>query len=102
MKLLLFNNSTGQARLDGAFCDYDEKAKDVYLRDIHAKGVRNIEMEGTLIASMCNRAGIRSCIVCVVLLDRLALDQVLITKEMKHDFEQRPWWVVLKYIQKHK
>lgn len=91
----------GQARLDGAFCDYTEADKMAYLNEIHKKGVRNIEMEGTLIASMCNRANIRSCMVCVVLLNRLLGDQVSLSKETKAEYEQRPWWVVLRYIQKH-
>jgi len=91
----------GQARLDGAFCNYTEEDKMGYLKELHQKGVRNIEMESTLFASLCNRAGIKASVVCVALLDRLLGDQVNITKEMKTEFEQRPWWVVLKYIKKH-
>jgi len=87
--------------LDGAFCTYTEQDKNTYLKAIHDKGVRNIEMEASVFAALCNRAGLKACVVCVVLVNRLSHDQVIITKEQKTDYEQRPWHVVLKYIQKH-
>jgi uridine phosphorylase len=67
----------GQARLDGAFCDYTEKDKLTYLQKLRAGGVSNIEMESTCFAALTYQAGIRSAVVCVAILDRLNEDQVL-------------------------
>lgn len=50
--------SPGQGRLDGALCSYTEKEKQEYLRAAHAAGVRNIEMESTVLGAMCNACGI--------------------------------------------
>lgn len=66
----------GQGRLDGAFCDFTENDKMEYLNNLHDFGVINIEMECTIFAALTHRAGIRSAIVCVTLLDRLKGDQV--------------------------
>ena len=49
----------GQGRLDGAFCDYTEADKMSFLKDVHAKGVRNIEMESLCFGAMCHHAGIK-------------------------------------------
>lgn len=67
---------SGQGRLDGAFCDFTESDKMEYLNNLHDFGVINIEMECTIFAALTHRAGIRSAIVCVALLDRLKGDQV--------------------------
>ena len=89
-----------QARLDGAFCDYDEADKFQYLKDIRNKGVVNIEMESTCFASMCQRSGIRGAVICVCLINRLQGDQVSSTHEEIVDLETRPQLVALKYIKK--
>ncbi|XP_014386007.1 PREDICTED: uridine phosphorylase 1 [Myotis brandtii] len=39
----------GQGRLDGALCSYTEQDKQEYLRAAHAAGVRNIEMESSVL-----------------------------------------------------
>lgn len=51
--------AAGQGRLDGALCSYTEKDKQVYLQAAHAAGVRNIEMESSLFATMCSACGLR-------------------------------------------
>lgn len=51
--------SPGQGRLDGALCSYAEKDKREYLNAAHAAGVRNIEMESSVFAAMCNACGLR-------------------------------------------
>ena len=66
----------GQARLDGAFCSYDESDKLEYLEHLKENGVSNIEMESTCFAALTHLGGIKSAIVCVALLDRLNEDQV--------------------------
>ena len=50
-----------QARMDGAFCDFTEKEKMDYLKKCHDEfGVRNFEMEATMMMAFCKRANI-SC-----------------------------------------
>ncbi|KAL1481906.1 hypothetical protein MTO96_015222 [Rhipicephalus appendiculatus] len=61
----------GQARLDGAFCTYTEKAKRQFMEKLRSMGVRNIEMEASQFAAMCHFAGLKGGVVCVTLLDRL-------------------------------
>uniref|UniRef100_A0A8C5QX71 Uridine phosphorylase n=1 Tax=Leptobrachium leishanense TaxID=445787 RepID=A0A8C5QX71_9ANUR len=50
----------GQARLDGAICSYTEKEKMDYLRAAYNAGIRNIEMESSVFAAMCNISGLRA------------------------------------------
>lgn len=52
--------AAGQARLDGAFCDYSEEDKMAFLKRIHDRGVRNIEMESLCFAAYCHRLGLKS------------------------------------------
>ena len=49
----------GQARLDGAFCSYTQEDKQDYLARAYASGVRNIEMESSVFASMCKLSGLK-------------------------------------------
>ena len=49
----------GQGRLDGALCSYTEKDKQEYLLAAYAAGIRNIEMEASVFAAMCNACGLR-------------------------------------------
>ncbi|KHJ82583.1 putative uridine phosphorylase [Oesophagostomum dentatum] len=49
----------GQMRLDGFFCEYKSDEKFDFLKKIHEKGVRNIEMESTCFASTTYRAGVK-------------------------------------------
>lgn len=49
----------GQGRLDGALCSYAEKDKQEYLRAAYEAGIRNIEMESSVFAAMCNACGLR-------------------------------------------
>ena len=48
----------GQARMDGAICEYDEAARLDFLERAFAAGVRNIEMEAPQFAAFCRRLGI--------------------------------------------
>ena len=43
---------------------------------VHTQGVTNMEMEALVFAGLTHKAGIRSAVVCVTLLDRLQGDQV--------------------------
>ncbi|XP_073516078.1 uridine phosphorylase 1-like isoform X8 [Phyllobates terribilis] len=66
----------GQARLDGAICSYTEEEKMQYLKAAYEAGIRNIEMESSVFAAMCNISGLRAAVVCVTLLNRLDGDQI--------------------------
>lgn len=67
-----------------------------YLEDAHDAGVRNFEMECTAFTSLCLRAGIRTAVVCVALLNRLKGDQVS-KGEFYHLYEKRPLALVARY-----
>lgn len=90
----------GQARLDGAFCDYTEQEKMKFLEKLHSIGVVNIEMEAILFAGMCHHAGIKGAIVCVTLLNRLKGDQVDTPKSIMNEWQLRPQHVVLRFIKR--
>ncbi|XP_015174382.1 PREDICTED: uridine phosphorylase 1 isoform X2 [Polistes dominula] len=91
----------GQARLDGAFCDFTENEKMDYLTKIQKAGVVNIEMESTPFAALTYHAGIKSAVVCVTLLDRLKGDQVMAPKEVLDEWQIRPQKLVARYITKY-
>eukprot|EP00048_Salpingoeca_helianthica_P003614 m.68974 g.68974 ORF g.68974 m.68974 type:complete len:300 (+) comp12805_c0_seq3:250-1149(+) len=84
----------GQGRLDGALCSYTPEAKLAYLERAHKAGVRNIEMEGLVVASFCQALGIPAAMLCVTLLDRLLGDQI----PPEHPDTTGPQRVVLAHI----
>lgn len=90
--------SVGQARLNGAFCDYGEKQKMSYLEEVHKAGVRNIEMESLCFAAMCRRAGIAAAVVCVSLVNRLNGDQLHLTPQEHEEYQLRPMKLIIFYI----
>ncbi|KAK6970194.1 uridine phosphorylase 1 [Biomphalaria glabrata] len=90
----------GQARLDGAFCDYNEADKMAYLSRVHKRGIRNIEMESLCFAAYCYRAGIRGAVVCVTLLDRLKGDQITTPHDIMEEWQSRPQKLVAAYIKR--
>ncbi|PVD35730.1 hypothetical protein C0Q70_02693 [Pomacea canaliculata] len=91
----------GQARLDGFFCDYSKEDKMAFLRRVHNRGIKNIEMESLCFAAYCYRAGIKSAVVCVTLLDRMEGDQINVAHEVIEEWQQRPQRLVAAYIRKH-
>ena len=48
----------GQARLDGAFCDYEEEDKMAFLLSVKELGVCHIEMDSLGFLALCNHAGV--------------------------------------------
>nr|XP_031300847.1 uridine phosphorylase 1 isoform X1 [Camelus dromedarius] len=91
----------GQARLDGALCSYTEKDKQEYLQAAYAAGIRNIEMEASVFASMCNACGLRAAVVCVTLLNRLEGDQISSPHDVLAEYQQRPQRLVGHFIKQH-
>ncbi|XP_060647042.1 uridine phosphorylase 1 [Drosophila nasuta] len=89
----------GQGRIDGAVCEYDDAAKLEFLKECHKLGIRNIEMEATMLSSLTLQAGVKAADICVTIVNRLNGDQVEITPETKKAFEQRPFLIVGRYIQ---
>ena len=67
----------------------------------HEAGVRNIEMESLVVASLCHRAGVKAAIVCVTLLNRLERDQISLDKDILDEFQTRPWRLVVNYIKQN-
>lgn len=90
----------GQARLDGAFCDYTEEDKLAFLKRAHERGVRNIEMESLCFAAMTHRASVKSAVLCVTLLDRLNGDQINTPHDIMEEWQARPQRIVAAYIKK--
>uniref|UniRef100_A0A914C475 Nucleoside phosphorylase domain-containing protein n=1 Tax=Acrobeloides nanus TaxID=290746 RepID=A0A914C475_9BILA len=90
----------GQARLNGAFCNYTKSDKNNFLKKLYSMRVRNMEMEGVCFASITHRAGIRGAIVCATFVDRLNED--LARKDQApnifHEYEMRPFKVVSTYL----
>lgn len=90
----------GQARLDGAFCEYSEADKLNFLRKIKEAGVINMEMESLAFAALCTHAGIKGAVVCVALLNRLNGDQISTSHDMLEEWQSRPMKLVVKYMKK--
>jgi len=88
----------GQARLDGAFCDYDEKAKVQFLKDCAAAGVLNIEMESLCFAAMCHHAGLKGAVISVTLLDRMKGDAIDTPHNILNAWGERPCILAARYI----
>ncbi|KAL6725593.1 uridine phosphorylase [Ancylostoma duodenale] len=84
----------GQMRLDGFFCEYKPDDKFAFLKKLHDKGVRNIEMESTCFSSMTLRAGCKGAVVCVTLLNRMKGDQIKLDHDKFLEFEERPFRIV--------
>lgn len=91
---------TGQARMDGAVCEFDKSEQQAYLQKLKKHGVNNIEMECSAMAALCHKARVRCAIVCVVLVDRLNDDQVDISPDTYSKWQLRPQNLVAQYIKK--
>ncbi|XP_059711228.1 uridine phosphorylase 1 isoform X1 [Haemorhous mexicanus] len=90
----------GQGRLDGAICLYDEEEKLQYLKNAYESGVRNIEMESSVFAAMCNLSCVKAAVVCVTLLNRLEGDQITSPHDVLVEYQQRPQKLVGYFIKK--
>jgi len=87
-----------QGRLDGYFCDFEEKDKFQFLNALSSNGVLNIEMESGYFGAFCYRAKIPAAVICVTLVNRLKGDKVLYTPETLADVSDRVLTVALNYI----
>ena len=88
-----------QFRLDGAICMETPESKQAWLEWIHAAGVRNIEMEGAMIAGYLNHWGFpRFAMICTTLLNRLEGDQVTASKQELASFNERSGDVLFAHL----
>jgi uridine phosphorylase len=88
-----------QFRLDGAICMETPESKMAWLEWIHAAGVRNIEMEGTMLAGYLNHWGFpRFAMICVTIVNRLEGDQITATSAELQDFRHRIGNVLFNYL----
>ena len=90
-----------QMRLDGAICLAEESWKMGWLNWIHEQGVRNIEMEGAMLAGFLNHWGFsRFAMICTVILNRMHGDQVTASKEQLHQYGENSGIVLFNYLDK--
>ncbi|GAA4385046.1 uridine phosphorylase [Tsukamurella soli] len=91
-----------QFRLDGAVCLETAETKNAWLAWLDANGVRNIEMEGAMIAGYLNHWGFpRFAMICCTLLNRLEGDQVTATSEQLDKFSADSGVALFNYLRAH-
>ncbi|KAH9490412.1 Uridine phosphorylase 1 [Bulinus truncatus] len=89
-----------QGRLDGSFCDYDEKDKQEFMNKLQKHGVVNIEMESAGVLGLANKVGIRAAVVCVVIVNRMETDLPVLTKQKFEEIEDFPIQLVSRLLNK--
>lgn len=88
-----------QFRLDGAICLTTPGEKMSWLCRLDDAGVRNIEMEGAMLAAYLNHWGFsRFAMICATVVNRLEGDQVTSTPQELHDFNERAGTVLFDYL----
>lgn len=88
-----------QFRLDGAICLENPETKMAWLRWLADNGVRNIEMEGAMIAGYLNHWGFSQfAMICCTLLDRLEGDQVTASPEQLHKYSEDSGTALFNYL----
>ena len=88
-----------QFRLDGAVCMETVESKLAWLRWLDESGVRNIEMEGAMLAGYLNHWGFpKFAMICTTLLNRLEGAQVTATPEELRAFSERSGAVLFNYL----
>lgn len=88
-----------QFRLDGAVCLETVESKTRWLNWLQREGVRNIEMEGAMLAGYLNHWGFPTFgMICATLLNRLDGDQVTATAEQLHKFSEDSGVALFNYL----
>ncbi len=88
-----------QFRLDGAVCFETPETKMAWLEWLDRNGVRNIEMEGAMLAGYLNHWGFpKFAMICCTLLNRLEGDQVTATPEELHKFSEDSGVALFNYL----
>ncbi len=80
-------------------CLETPESKQAWLEWLDANGVRNIEMEGAMMAGYLNHWGFsKFAMICATLLNRLEGDQVTATPEQLHKFSEDSGVVLFNYL----
>lgn len=88
-----------QYRLDGAVCFETPETKMAWLQWLDESGVRNIEMEGAMLAGYLNHWGFpKFAMICCTLLNRIEGDQVTATPEELHKFSEDSGVALFNYL----
>ncbi|MCB0915255.1 MAG: uridine phosphorylase [Actinobacteria bacterium] len=88
-----------QYRLDGALRLESHETKMTWLQWLYDSGVRNIEMEGAMIAGYLNHWGFsKFAMICTTLLNRLEGDQVTASPEELHRYSEDSGVVLFNYL----
>lgn len=88
-----------QFRLDGAVCLETPESKMEWLNWLAENGVRNIEMEGAMLAGYLNHWGFpKFAMICCTLLNRLEGDQVTATPNQLHKFSEDSGIALFNYL----
>jgi uridine phosphorylase len=88
-----------QLRLDGAIRLETTESKMAWLQTLEAEGVRNIEMEGAMLAGYLNHWGFpRFAMICTTIVNRIEGDQVTQSPEELHAFSERSGDVLFNYL----
>ena len=90
----------GQARVDGAFCEYTSESKMNFLKECSQNGIKNIEMESLCFTGLLNHANLKAAVICVSLVDRLSGDQVTVPHDLNIEYQERPFKLVGEYIKR--
>ena len=88
-----------QFRLDGAISLETSESKMAWLRWLDEQGVRNIEMEGAMLAGLLNHWGFpRFGMICVTIVNRLLGDQVTFTPTELRALTEREGEVLFAFL----
>jgi len=88
-----------QYRLDGAVCLETLESKMAWLKWLDENGVRNIEMEGAMLAGYLNHWGFgKFGMICSTLLNRLEGDQITATPAQLHKFSEDSGVALFNYL----
>jgi uridine phosphorylase len=88
-----------QFRLDGAICLDSAETKQDWLEWIDANGVRNIEMEGAMLAGYLNWWGFpKFAMICCTVINRLDGDQLTSTPAELHKFSENSGIALFNYL----
>jgi len=88
-----------QFRLDGAVCLASPEEKMNWLRWLNSNGVRNIEMEGAMLAGYLNHWGFsRFAMICCTIINRLEGDQLTATPDELRKFSEDAGAAMFNYL----
>lgn len=88
-----------QFRLDGALCLDTDETKQAWLDWLDTNGVRNIEMEGAMIAGYLNWWGFsKFAMICCTVINRLDGDQMTSSPAELHKFSQDSGVALFNYL----